>query len=156
MPRKARIDAPNALHHIIVRGIERTDIFQDDKDREKFIDRLSTIIKETKTRCLAWALIPNHFHLLLKTGSVPITTVVRRLLTGYAQSFIRRHRRNGHLFQNRYKSILCQKEVYLLGLVRYIHLNPLRAGLCPIVSSWAAIDTAVIGCCWENTTMDFN
>jgi hypothetical protein len=82
-------------------------------------------------------LIDNHFHLLLKTGGVPITTLMRRLLTGYAVSFNHRHDRAGHLFQNRYKSILCQEDSYLLELVRYIHLNPLRAGL---VSSMHQLD----------------
>lgn len=129
MPRKARIDAPGALHHIIVRGIERRKIFYDDNDRDNFLDRLGNILTDTKTSCFAWALIPNHLHLLLRTGVTPIATVMRRLLTGYAVSFNRRHRRHGQLFQNRYKSILCQENPYLLELVRYIHLNPLRAGL---------------------------
>jgi len=129
MPRKARIDAPGALHHIIVRGIERRKIFYDDNDRDNFLDRLGFILTDTKTPCFAWALIPNHLHLLLRTGVTPIATVMRRLLTGYAVSFNRRHRRHGQLFQNRYKSILCQEDPYLLELVRYIHLNPLRAGL---------------------------
>ncbi|MDJ0818014.1 MAG: transposase [Desulfobacterales bacterium] len=106
MPRKARIDAPGALHHIICRGIEKTEIFRDDADRDSFAERLGRVISETNTRCYAWALIPNHFHLLLKTGNVPISTVMRKLLTGYAVTFNRRHRRVGHLFQNRYKSIL--------------------------------------------------
>jgi REP element-mobilizing transposase RayT/lambda repressor-like predicted transcriptional regulator len=127
MPRKSRIDAPGALHHIIARGIERRKIFRDDADRKNLLTRIGRIVKDTNTHCLAWALIPNHFHLLLKTGLVPIATVMRRLLTGYAVSFNRRHRRNGHLFQNRYKSILCQEDTYLLELVRYIHLNPIRA-----------------------------
>jgi putative transposase len=127
MPRKSRIDTPAALHHIMARGIEGGKIFRDDKDRDQFLERLETILKETGTSCFAWALIPNHFHLLLRTGSTPITTVMRRLLTGYAQWFNRRHRRQGHLFQNRYKSILCQEDKYLLELVRYIHLNPIRA-----------------------------
>jgi hypothetical protein len=70
----------------------------------------------------------SHVHMLLRTGIVPISSVMRRLLTGYAQQFNRRHRRHGVLFQNRYKSILCEEETYLLALVRYIHLNPLRAG----------------------------
>ena len=127
MPRQARIDAPGALHHIIARGIERRRIFRTRKDYLDFIDRLSSLLDSTGTRCYAWALIPNHFHLLLKTGSVPIATVMRRLLTGYAVSFNNRHCRHGHVFQNRYKSILCQEETYLKELVRYIHLNP----LCP-------------------------
>ncbi len=129
MPRQARIDAPGALHHIIGRGIERRKIFRDDLDRDNFLTRLEKIVTETHTECFAWALMPNHFHLLLITGKVPIATVMRRLLTGYAIGFNIRHRRSGHLFQNRYKSILCQEDPYLKELVRYIHLNPLRAGI---------------------------
>ncbi|MBN1472764.1 MAG: transposase [Syntrophaceae bacterium] len=127
MPRKSRIDASGALHHIIVRGIERRKIFLDNADRNNFIDRVGGIVAETNTTCYAWALIPNHAHLLLRTGQVPAATVMRRLLTGHAGYFNKRHRRSGHLFQNRYKSILCQEDSYLLELVRYIHLNPLRA-----------------------------
>ena len=129
MPRQSRIDAAGALHHIIVRGIERRKIFDDDQDRYRFLERLGAIFDETHTRCYAWALIPNHFHLLIRTGKVPVATVMRRLLTGHAVSYNRRHNRHGHLFQNRYKSILCQDDPYFLELVRYIHLNPLRTGL---------------------------
>jgi len=129
MPRKARIDAPGALHHIIVRGIERRKIFYDNRDRDNFLERLAVVLTETSTPCFAWTLIPNHLHLLLRTGTTAIATVMRRLLTGYAVTFNRRHRRHGQLFQNRYKSILCQEDLYLLELVRYIHLNPLRAGI---------------------------
>ena len=92
---------------------------------------------DTDTACFAWSLIPDHFHLLFKTGSVPLSTLMRRLLTGYAISFNRRHHRCGHLFPNRYKSILCQEDSYLLELTRYIHLNPLRAKL---VKSMKALD----------------
>jgi len=127
MARKSRIDAPGALHHIIARGIERSKILRDDTDRNNFLEQLSGILKESSTLCFAWSLIPNH--LLLRTGDVPIATVMRRLLTGYAVFHSRRHRRRGHLFQNRYKSILCQENTYLLELVRYIHLNPIRAGI---------------------------
>jgi REP-associated tyrosine transposase len=127
MPRKARIDAPGALHHIIVRGINRRKIFFDDPDRDDFLDRLGDILSDSQTPCFAWAFMTNHLHLLLRTGTAPIATVMRKLLTGYAVSFNRRHRRHGHLFQNRYKSVLCQEDPYLLELVRYIHLNPLRA-----------------------------
>jgi REP element-mobilizing transposase RayT len=129
MPRKARIDAPGALHHIIVRGIDRCLIFRDNRDRDQYLERLGDILTDSETPCYAWALMPNHFHLLLKTGLVPLANVMRRLLTGHAVYFNHRHRRHGHLFQNRYKSILCQEETYLHELVRYIHLNPLRAGL---------------------------
>lgn len=129
MPRQARIDAPGALHHVIARGNEKRKIFSDKSDRQQFLARFGDILSKTHTTCYAWALLPNHFHLLLQTGAVPIATVMRRLLTGYAIYFNRRHRRYGHLFQNRYKSILCQEDPYFLELVRYIHLNPLRGNI---------------------------
>jgi len=129
MPRKARIDAPGAIHHVIVRGIERGKIFRSDYDRKNFLNRLGKLIPETQTDCFAWALIPNHVHLVLRTGLVPVSVLMSRLLTGYAVWFNKKYRRHGQLFQNRYKSILCQEDPYLKELVRYIHLNPLRAGL---------------------------
>ena len=129
MPRGSRIDAAGAVHHIMVRGIERRKIFDSDADRDHFLHRMGEILLDTQTTCFAWALMPNHFHLLLRTGKVPISTIMRRLLTGYALWFNRSRCRHGHLFQNRFKSILCQEDSYLLELVRYIHLNPLRAGL---------------------------
>ncbi len=94
MPRQSRIDAPGALHHIIVRGIERCKIFRDDDDRYDFTKRLGGILEETATACYAWALIPNHFHLLLLNGNTPIATVMRRLLSGHAIRYNRRHRRH--------------------------------------------------------------
>jgi len=127
MPRLARLDAPGVLHHIMIRGIERRNIFRNDKDREDFLDRLSILLLETKTCCYAWALMPNHAHFLFRTGPVPLATIMRRLLTGYVVSFNRRHKRSGQLLQNRYKSIICQEDIYLRELVRYIHLNPVRA-----------------------------
>lgn len=127
MPRKSRLDAPGAINHIIFRGIEKRVIFRDDVDYDNFLLRFGNIIEETETLCLAWALMPNHVHLLLRTGSFPISTVMRRLLTGYAQQFNRRHKRHGQLMQNRFKSFLCEEDLYLKELVRYIHLNPIRA-----------------------------
>jgi REP element-mobilizing transposase RayT len=90
MPRQARIDAPGALHHIIIRGIEHEAIFKDSDDRADFLKRLARIISETDTICYARVLMRNHDHLLLKTGLAPIAAVMRRLLTGYALSFNRR------------------------------------------------------------------
>ena len=124
MPRQARIDTPGALHHIMVRGIERRKIFRDNKDKDNFVERLGSVIKDTSTSCYAWSLQSNHIHLLLRTGDNPISTVMGRLLTGYAVTFNRRYKRHGQLFQNRYKSILCQEDPYFIELVRYIHLNP--------------------------------
>ena len=129
MPRTARLDIPGLLQHVIVRGIERRDIFHDDEDRFLFLERFTSLLIVTETRCYAWSLLSNHLHLLLKPTLVPLSHFMRRLLTGYAVVFNRKHSRSGHLFQNRYKSIVCEEESYLLELVRYIHLNPLRAGL---------------------------
>jgi len=127
MPRQARLDAPGALHHIMVRGINKTDIFADDQDKARFLERLGETVTEGKCSISAWVLMDNHVHLLFKSGDRGISAVMRKLLTWYAQYFNRRHIRTGHLFQNRYKSILCDGENYLLALIRYIHLNPVRA-----------------------------
>lgn len=132
MPRAARIDFPGLIQHVIIRGIERGKIFLDDQDRQLFLDRFSHLLEQTGTDCLAWTLLDNHAHFLLRTGQTcSLARFMRRLLTGHATSFNLRHRRSGHLFQNRYKSIVCEEEPYLLELVRYIHLNPLRAGVVP-------------------------
>jgi REP element-mobilizing transposase RayT len=119
----------------MVRGIERRKIFRDNKDKDNFVERLSNIIKDTYTSCYAWSLLSNHVHLFLRTGDHPIATVMQRLLTGYAVTFNRRYRRHGQLFQNRYKSVLCQEDLYFIELVRYIHLNPLRANIVKDYSS---------------------
>ena len=129
MPRLARLDAPGVLHHVMGRGIERKKIFYGDIDRNDFIDRMASLSINDAMEIYAWVLMPNHFHLLCKTKNLPLATIMLRLLTCYVVNFNKRHKRYGHLFQNRYKSIVCQEDAYLKELVRYIHLNPLRAGL---------------------------
>ena len=129
MPRQPRLDAPETLHHVMVRGLERRVIFRDAQDRADFVGRLATLAEHGALTVYAWALLPNHAHLLLRTGRRPLARSMRSLLTGYAGAFNRRHRRVGHLFQNRYKSIVVEEEPYLLELVRYLHLNPVRAGV---------------------------
>ncbi len=127
MPRSGRLDAPGVLHHVIGRGIEKRPIFLTDEDRNDFLTRLGLLAEEGYVKVYAWALLPNHFHLLCKTGKAPLARSMRRLLTGYVVKFNRRYNRYGHLFQNRYKSIVCQEDSYLMELVRYIHLNLIRA-----------------------------
>jgi putative transposase len=129
MPRQPRLDAPGALHHIMGRGIERTTIFRTDQDREDFLNRLGQLCTDGDLIIYAWVLMPNHFHILVRTGRQGISKSMRKLLTGYVVNFNLRHKRYGHLFQNRYKSIICEDDPYLLELTRYIHLNPLRAGI---------------------------
>jgi REP element-mobilizing transposase RayT len=129
MPRQARLDAPGTLHHVIVRGIEKRRIVSDVADRKNFLNRLGELSTDTKTIIYAWALMTNHAHILLRSSEMGLSAFMRRLLTGYAISYNRRHRRWGYLFQNRYKSIVCDEDAYFKELVRYIHLNPLRAKL---------------------------
>jgi REP element-mobilizing transposase RayT len=121
------LDAPDTLHHVMVRGLERRVIFTDDVDRADFLARVAALAEAGSWTVYAWALLPNHAHLLVRTGSRPLPRGMRSLLTGYAGAFNRRHTRVGHLFQNRYKSIVVEEEPYLLELVRYLHLNPIRA-----------------------------
>ena len=129
MPRGPRLDSPGTLHHVILRGIERKKIVTDDKDRKNFTTRMGDLATETETTIYGWALLNNHAHILLRSGPHGLSMYMRRLLTGFATSYNIRHRRHGHLFQNRYKSILCEEDAYFRELIRYIHLNPLRAKL---------------------------
>ena len=115
----------------MVRGVNRQVIFRNDQDREDFVRKIAGHADAGALTVYAWALLSNHLHLLVRTGTRPLARVMRSLLTGYAGAFNRRHKRIGHLFQNRYKSIVVEEDVYLLELVRYLHLNPLRAGVVP-------------------------
>lgn len=158
MPRQARLDVPGALHHIMVRGINKSAIFQNDQDRTKFLERLGKNIVEAKCAIYAWVLMTNHIHLLFKSGNKGISAVMRKVLTWYAVYYNRRYKRTGHLFENRYKSILCDEDNYLLALIRYIHLNPVRAGMIKTMKEldrypWSG-HSAVIGkrdCPWMGT-----
>lgn len=129
MPRKNRIDIPGIIQHVIARGIERRKIFLDDKDREYFLEHLGKILIKNEGKCYGWVLMPNHFHLVLMSGGWGLAKIMRQLLTRYAVYFNHRYKRSGHLFQNRYKSIVCQEDSYLMELIRYVHLNPLKASL---------------------------
>ena len=129
MPRGPRLDISGLIYHVMCRGIERSIIFNDDYDREQLLTRISKHAGRGSFHVYAFSLMPNHFHLLVRPLDIGLATFMRRVLTGYAVYFNRRHKRSGHLFQNRYKSIVVEEEAYLLELVRYIHLNPLRGGV---------------------------
>ena len=111
------------LHHVRARGIARQRIFQADADREDFVQRLARLAEAEALTVYAWALWPNHFPRLVRTGRHPLARSLRSRLTGSAGAVNRRSRRRGHLFQNRYKSVVCDEEVYFLELVRYLHRN---------------------------------
>ena len=145
MPRGPRLDTEGALHHVMVRGLEARKIFLSDVDREDFVGRLGEVARSAGMTIYAWSLLSNHFHLLVRTGRESLSRVMRRVLTGYAVSFNQRHRRVGHLFQNRFKSILVEEEAYFHQLVHYIHLNPPRVRLVRDVAeldSWSWSGTA--------------
>jgi putative transposase len=145
MSRQARLDSPGTLHHVIVRGIERRQIEDDDRDRKNFVDRMGSLAAETNTTIYAWALLTNHCHILLRSGPLGLSKFMKRFLTSYAGYYNRQHRRHGHLFQNRYKSIVVEEDAYFKELVRYIHLNPLRAHMVESFNAFA-IAGAVMPC----------
>lgn len=115
MPRHARLDAPGALHHVMVRGINKGNLFTDDLDRKKFLQKLGEGMQDTQCTLYAFAIMGNHVHLLIRSGLSGLSTAMSKLLTWYAIYFNRRHKRTGHLFENRYKSILCEEEPYFLN-----------------------------------------
>ena len=134
MPRQARLDTPGTLHHVIIRGIEKKSIVDDIKDKKEFVSRMGDLLKEEKTIIYAWVLMHNHAHFLLRSGPHGLSKFMRRFLTGHAIYYNHRHMRHGYLFQNRYKSIICEEDAYFQELVRYIHLNPIRANIVPNMS----------------------
>ena len=129
MARGPRLDAPGVIHHVMVRGLEGRSLFRDDLDREDLLRRLEEVLPECSVRCFAWALIPNHFHLVLQTRPVRLSRVMARIDTGYALYFNRRYHRKGFLFQNRFRSRIVRDEADLAGVVRYVHANPVRHGI---------------------------
>ena len=149
MPRQARLDSPGTLHHIMVRGIEKRQIVDDETDRRDFVRRLGALAEETGTPIYAWVLLSNHVHILLCSGALGLGKFMRRLLTGYAVSYNLRHRRHGHVFQNRYKSIVCDGDSYFTELVRYIHLNPLRVKLVKDLKELEKYPYCGHGTTWE-------
>ena len=132
MPRQARIDYPGALHHVIGRGIDGKVIFEDPIDKEAFYRRIKETLQTSSMQVYAWCIMSNHFHLLIQTGKTTLSEFMRKVLTGYAINYNKRHKRKGYLFQNRYKSIVCDKDEYLLPLIRYVHLNPVKVKLINI------------------------
>jgi len=134
MPRKPRLSIPGALHHVMARGIEGRPIFNDDEDRKFFLSLLAEGIAETGFKCYAWVLMNNHYHLLLRVNEVELCSMMRPLNSKYARWFRTKNKGRGYLFQDRFKSLVTQDQGYLEELVRYIHLNPVRAGICRTLS----------------------
>lgn len=126
MPRKPRVEYPGAFYHVITRGNQRQNLFYDGTDREFYLGRLEQYRKRYGFTIYAYVLMSNHVHLLVETGKTPLSKIMQGLQFSYTRYFNRRYRKIGHLFQGRYRAILCDRDEYLLELVRYIHLNPAR------------------------------
>ncbi len=127
MARPPRIEFPGAFYHVIVRGNQQQDIFLDEQDRVEYFERIMRYKEKCGFIIYAYVLMTNHVHLLVETTKAPISKVMQLINFTYTQYFNKKHGKVGHLFQGRYKSFLCDRDEYLLGLVRYIHLNPVRA-----------------------------
>jgi putative transposase len=136
MPRPPRIHYPGAVYHVMARGVDGQDIFIDDLDRSGFLDNMLRLKSELPHSILAYCLMGNHFHFAIRVGNIPLSRIMQRLLTAHATGFNERNERQGHLFQARYKSVLCLNDRYLIALIRYIHMNPVRAGLVSRPDLW--------------------
>jgi REP element-mobilizing transposase RayT len=140
MARQLRLEYPGAVYHIMSRGNARQDIFRSDEDRFQFLDLLANVTVRCSWLCHAYCLMGNHYHLVIETPHANLSEGMRLLNGIYSQSFNRRHRRVGHLLQGRFKAILVEREAYLLELIRYVVLNPVRATLvtCPEQYPWSS------------------
>ncbi len=136
MARMPRLHVPGGLYHVLARGNNRQEIFRRPADYRFYLGRLGKLLVRTGTRCFAYCLMPNHLHLLLEPGKRPLSRIMQPLQLIYSQYFNRVHRHTGHVFQGRYAAILCEQDAYLLELVRYLHLNPVRAGLTKSPGAW--------------------
>ena len=136
MGRRPRIHYSGAVYHVTNRGVDRRTIFIDDHDRLYFLELLRRICAQSCADVLAYCLMGNHFHLAIQVGAIPLAAIMHRLETGYCVAFNARHARTGHLFGARYHSRLCLDDAYLAVLIRYIHQNPVRAGLVARAEDW--------------------
>lgn len=133
---KLRTDFSGAIHHVYARGNNKRDIFLDDSDRLFFLQRLAALKRETGFKLYALCLMTNHFHLLIETGKETFSNIMRRLLTAHSMRFNRKYQTVGHLFQGRFGSRLCSRDAYFLRLLRYIHRNPVAAGIVSSPLQW--------------------
>ena len=140
MPRRPRVHFPGAFYHVIARGNGGQRVFLDSQDYQRYSSFLREYKEKYEFSLYTYALMPNHLHLLLEVNEVPLSRLMQNLQFRYTRNFNLKYKKWGHLFQGRYKAILCQKDSYFLELSAYIHLNPVRAGLVkdPIDYPWSS------------------
>ena len=129
MARPLRIEYPGALYHVTSRGNEQKDVFKSRRDREQFLSYLESAAERYGAVIHVWCLMSNHYHLLLETPKGNLSQIMRHINGAYTTYFNVKRKRAGHLFQGRYKAILVDADAYVAELSRYIHLNPVRAGM---------------------------
>jgi len=136
MPRYARTQSKSNVYHIMLRGINRTDIFLDEDDKNRFIDTIIRFKEKSKYEIYAYCLMDNHIHLLIKELEEPINVTMKRIGVSYAYYFNRKYKRIGHLFQDRYLSETIEDDAYILAAVRYIHNNPVKAKMVKSINDY--------------------
>jgi putative transposase len=136
VPRRPRLDISGGIHHVISRGAARLPIYVDDHDRVRFLGLLAQAATNHAWECLSYCLMENHYHLLIRTPQPTLRAGMQRLNGCYAQGFNARHSLAGHLFEGRYTSVTVDDDSHLRELVRYISLNPVRAGACRHPGDW--------------------
>ncbi len=136
MGRKPRIHFAGAIYHAYSRGVDRRAIVIDDADRRVFINMMHRRVNGAGAALLAYCLMGNHFHMAIKVGTTPLSSIMQRLLTGYCKYFNAKYKRTGHLFEARHNANICLDDRYLAALIHYIHMNPVRAGLVARPQDW--------------------
>ena len=136
MPRKARKKSESGIYHIMLRGINQQKIFEDEEDNNRFLETLSKYKKQCGYEIYAYCFMGNHVHLLLKEGKEDLTLVIKRIAGSYVYWYNWKYQRNGHLFQDRFKSEPVENDEYFLMVMRYIHQNPIKAGICKNVDKY--------------------
>jgi putative transposase len=136
VPRKPRLEVAGGIHHVFARGNGKQDIFLVDRDRRLYLRLVGQVITRQRWRCLAYCLMDNHVHLLLETPEANLGRGMGRLQGLYAQTFNKRHGRCGHVFGERFGSVLVRTDAQLLAVTRYIARNPVEAGLCREAGAW--------------------
>jgi REP-associated tyrosine transposase len=134
--RKPRIEYEGAFYHVITRGNQRQNVFKEPDDFQKYIDLLAQYKERYKYSLYAYVLMSNHVHLLIETGTTALSKILQGLNQSYTMYFNKKYETVGHLFQGRFKAILCDKESYLLSLIKYIHMNPLRAKMAKSIGGY--------------------
>lgn len=154
MPRPQQIHFQGALFHITSRGNDRRDIFLHSSDFERYLERVEVVKKKFPFKLFAYCLMPNHIHLLVEVDKTPLSKIMQALQTGHTMHFNKKYQHTGHIFQGRYFWLLVEKESYLLELIRYICLNPVRAGLVSLPEAYKWSSYSDVAACQRDSLVE--